>query len=294
MYPAVANLIMIYSVLRRRQSQHKLLEIGYRQIFWTIEFAFHANIDYHYINSIDMQPNTLFENSVEICCDTFTGIKLVLSKEPNAYLELLLSAVWPPADVPTNTSYRICSHDNIPFFANLGASACINRIIECDINEYHVIEWRICFDMWRPIEYAARKNNLTALMAYSEVGFDCWPGFIEALRAGNIECAVWLGENGHSWYRKDVSKSWTEEYKDRLNIRHPEHYFYVHPHTDEWGHLVDSTKWFFGKDIGFYKCLRKRKIVEIKQPVIVERPIKNKIKIKKCDTNRWKIFTTKK
>ena len=34
MYTPVANLIMIYSILRRRGGNHKLLEIGFRQIYF--------------------------------------------------------------------------------------------------------------------------------------------------------------------------------------------------------------------------------------------------------------------
>ena len=157
MYTPVANLIMIYSILRRRGSNHKWLYIGFRQIYWAIEFAFHAYMDERFKRNSDINDILLFESGVEISCDTYTGIKLNLDYEPIVYLDLVVSG-----KIQRNVSIV-----NIPIFAKIRSLTCMNMIIDKELTTRRVHE--VSDIILKQIERLASIGDTNMLMSYSEL-----------------------------------------------------------------------------------------------------------------------------
>lgn len=198
MWPSVVEFLFIVSVLRYRRENHtrsravmrklkrrgrnkrKIEMVGYRPMFFAIEYAFHGRIFDRMKRRIYFEKMEFYEKAVSVSCDSYMGICIEVEKEPHTVCEK-----W------NITSYYPDDAFLINCMANVGALNYIDLLIRND--EYGGIRTRVR----DAVERAGANGNLNCLKTYSLLGVDCTPAFIPAIKHGHMDCVVWLENNDH-------------------------------------------------------------------------------------------------
>lgn len=97
-------------MLYNRRYQHKLIDIGYRQIYFVLEYIKYSyvyrRIEEVYVNKdfttrlLMNERLTLYEETIDISHGSITGIRMILKNDPVKYLEMANGYVQPYNRIP--------------------------------------------------------------------------------------------------------------------------------------------------------------------------------------------------